>query len=119
LPGEKPTAASVGVFVVARDARWRALGCGALRSIDGGTVQIKRMFVRDDARGSGLGRRLLPALEEHAVRLGATRVVLETGLAQPDAVALYERAGYRRIPCFGAYAVATRSRCHERVLGSR
>jgi hypothetical protein len=42
-----------------------------------------------------------------------------TGPAQPDAVALYERAGYRGIPCFGAYAVATRSRCHERVLGSR
>jgi putative acetyltransferase len=114
-PGAKPTARDTAVFLVVR-AGDEALGCGALRSLDATTVEIKRMFLRPSARGRGLGRRLLAALEEEAARRGATRVVLETGVEQHEAIALYERAGYRSIPCFGAYARSPISLCYERVL---
>ena len=114
-PGAKPTARDTAVFLIIRNGG-EALGCGALRSLDATTVEIKRMFVRPLARGRGLGRRLLAALEDEAALLGARRVVLETGVEQHEAIALYERGGYRPIPCFGAYAGSAISLCYERVL---
>jgi len=115
-PGAKPTASSVALFLVARDAGGTALGCGALRLLDFGVAEIKRMYVRPQARGTGRGRQVLAALERHAAILGVQRLVLEAGPEQPEAVALYERAGYRPIPCFGAYAGAPLSRCYARQL---
>jgi GNAT superfamily N-acetyltransferase len=115
-PGEKPTAATVALFLVARDGAGQALGCGALRAIEPGVFEIKRMYVRDGARGRGLGRRLLIALERHAAALGARRLLLETGVEQPEAIGLYERAGYVPTPCFGPYAGAAGSRCYGRDL---
>jgi putative acetyltransferase len=115
-PGEKPTAASVALFLIARDGAGQALGCGALRALEPAVFEIKRMFVRDAARGRGLGRMLLAALEQHAATLWARRLLLETGLEQPEAIGLYERAGYRPVPCFGPYSGAERSRCYGRDL---
>jgi putative acetyltransferase len=117
-PGDKPTAADLAVFLVARDADGRPLGCGALRRLEPGAAELKRMYVRPAARGHGVGRELLLALEGEAGRLGFRVLRLETGVAQPEAAALYERAGYRRIPCFGAYAGAPLSTCYERELGT-
>ena len=117
-PGAKPTAADVAVFLVARDDDGAALGCGGLRVLDDTTVEIKRMYVRPAARGRGLGGELLRALEAEATRLGADRVLLETGRRQPEAIALYERAGYRRVPCFGPYAGVEDSLCYGRSLAS-
>ena len=74
------------------------------------------MYVRPESRGTGVGKLLLAALEDEARALGAERVVLETGVAQPESIGLYERAGYRAVPCYGAYAVSSSSRCFERVL---
>jgi putative acetyltransferase len=115
-PGEKPSAADVTVFLVARDADGQALGCGALRSLGEPVVEIKRMYVRPDARGHGVGVAILAALEREAVGLGFRVVRLETGPLQPEAIGLYARAGYREIPCFGAYAAGQASRCFERRL---
>jgi GNAT superfamily N-acetyltransferase len=115
-PGTKPTAADVSVFLVARSGGAEPVGCGALRALEPGLVEIKRMYVRPSSRGSGFAKRILEALEDEARALGATRVVLETGPAQPEAIGLYERAGYREIPCFGAYAGEPLSRCFERSL---
>ena len=115
-PGAKPTAADLPVFLVARDSDGQPLGCGALRVLDAETVELKRMYVRPAARGRGVGRALLAALEREAAALGATRVRLETGPLQPDAIGLYTSSGYRPIPCFGAYAGAPLSRCYEREL---
>ena len=112
-PGEKPTAADVTVFVVARE-NGRALGCGALRSLGEPVVEIKRMYVRREARGRGLGAAILAVLEQQAAERGFRVVRLETGPLQPEAVRLYERAGYREIPCFGAYTRGAASRCFER-----
>jgi len=66
--------------------------------------EIKRMYVAPSARRRGVGRALLAGLEEAARDLGWTVLRLETGLRQPEAIALYEESGYRRIPDFGHWA---------------
>jgi len=76
---------------------------GGLRRIDDTTVEIKRMYVVPDHRGHGYARTILACLEDLARSLGATRVVLETGMKQPEAMQLYETSGYERIEGFGHY----------------
>jgi len=105
-----------GAFLVARHGG-RPVGCGAVRRLDAGTVEIKRMYVAAEARGRGLGGRILAALEAEARRLGADTLVLETGDRQPEAVALYTRAGFVRIPRYGQYACAPQSVCFGKKLG--
>ena len=114
-PGDKPTADDVAAWVVAREDG-RALGCGALRTLGEPVVEIKRMYVRPEARGRGIGAAVLNVLEQEAVNRGFRVVRLETGPLQPEALHLYERAGYREIPCFGAYASGAASRCFERRI---
>jgi GNAT superfamily N-acetyltransferase len=114
-PGQKPTAADVAVWLVAREDG-QALGCGALRSLGEPVVEIKRMYVRREARGRGIGAAVLNRLEQEAVERGFRVVRLETGPLQPEAVRLYERAGYREIPCFSTYAGGAASRCFERRI---
>ncbi len=80
-----------------------AVGCGAVRRAEPGVAEIKRMYVAPAARGRGVGRLILVALEEEARRLGARRLLLETGPRQPEAIALYERAGFTHIPLYGEY----------------
>jgi putative acetyltransferase len=91
-------------------------GCGAVRMLAPDVAELKRMYVVPDARGRGLSRAILRALEDRAAALGATRVVLETGDKARAALALYESAGYVRIPCFGAYAASPTSICFEKRL---
>jgi putative acetyltransferase len=90
-----------GFFVAYFDAY--PVGCGAVRRIEPQVVEIKRMYVAPNARGYGVGRLILEALETEAQRLGARRLVLETGPRQPEAIALYERAGFVHISLFGEY----------------
>jgi putative acetyltransferase len=104
-----------GIFVVARVAGVPA-GCGALRLLDPATAEVKRMFTLRDMRVKGVGRAVLRALEEMARSLGARRLVLETGLRQPEAIALYEREGFARIEPFGEYVGSPLSVCMAKVL---
>jgi GNAT superfamily N-acetyltransferase len=91
-----------GTFlVVYRDGR--AEGCGALRLLDAQTAELKRMYVSPAVRGKGLGRRLVAALESEARLLGVRRIVLETGVRQTAALALYRATGFHPIPLFGEY----------------
>ena len=115
-PGAVPTADDVPVFVVARDADGRAVGCGGLRPLGQGEVEIKRMYVSPAARGTGVSTAILRALEDQARALGSIRLVLETGTAQPDAMRFYEREGYEPIPLFGAYVGSDNSVCYARTL---
>ena len=89
-------------------AAWQgnhALGCGALRQVDGGAYgEIKRMFVAPAARGERIGQRLLAALETQARANGLTLLKLEAGTRQPEALRLYERAGFGLCERFGDYA---------------
>ena len=77
--------------------------CGAVRRLDAAAAEIKRMYVRPQYRGHGIGRAVLLALEEQARRLGVSVVLLETGTSQPEALALYERQGYQRRTSYGEY----------------
>ena len=95
-----------GAFLVAR-VDGRLAGCGAVRLLEGGDAEIKRMFARPELRGRGVGRAVLAALEAEARRLGATRLVLETGVRQREAIALYRSAGFTEIPPYGAYREAS------------
>ncbi len=102
-----------GYFVVARDAD-RALGCGGLHPLDKRCVEIKRMFVREEARRRGVARRILRHLEEEARRRGFRSIVLETGCNNTAARALYEAEGYHPIPAFLGYVGIPISRCYEK-----
>jgi GNAT superfamily N-acetyltransferase len=82
------------------------------------TAEVKRMYVAPEARGRGLARAMLAHLESTAREAGAEVMVLETGLAQPEAIALYESSGYTLIPGFGFYRDAPLSRCFARRLSS-
>ena len=85
-----------GAFVLARSGG-EVVGCGGVQRVDERTGEIKRMWIHPDLRGAGLGRRLLAELEATAAWLGHTRVVLDTNEVLTEAVAMYERAGYRAI----------------------
>jgi GNAT superfamily N-acetyltransferase len=82
------------------------VGCGAVRLIDADTGELKRMYVSPAARGRGLGRRLLAALEAEARALGVRRLVLETGVRQAAALALYRATGFDPIPLYGEYRLS-------------
>jgi putative acetyltransferase len=91
-----------GAFLVAFSGE-TPVGCGAIRRLDAGVAEIKRMYVDPAARGRGVAGRVLAQLEAEARLLGVRRIVLETGPRQLAAIALYTRAGFSPIPAFGEY----------------
>ncbi len=112
-------------FVGYRDAPDRpaeAVATGAWRRVDlpvlGVTrsAELKRMYVSPRAQRAGHARTLLAALEADAAAHGAEAMVLETGVRQPEAIALYRSAGYVTVPDFGHYAGDALSRCYGKVL---
>lgn len=107
--------AAGGTFLLAR-IEGRPVGCIGLRRYDDDTGEIKRMYVIPEARRRGVGRVLLGALEAQARRLGYRIVILETGVRQPEALALYASSGYQRIPNFGHWADSPLSRCLRKEL---
>jgi GNAT superfamily N-acetyltransferase len=114
-PGQAPTADDIAAFFLLRDGD-AAVACGGLRAIGATSGEIKRMFVPLAHRGRGFSRIVLTGLEEHARSLGWTRLLLETGDQQPEAIGLYESAGYQRIPNFGHYADSDISLCFAKDL---
>ncbi len=91
-------------------------GCGAIKEFDGYTMEIKRMYVLPECRGKGFAARILSALEDWARELAYDRCILETGKRQPEAVRLYQKNGYQRIPNYGQYAGIENSLCFEKQL---
>jgi putative acetyltransferase len=102
-------------FYVARE-HGVALGTVAIVDRGDGSAEIKRMFVTDLARGLGVGRSLLAAVEAHADVAGISLLQLETGLPQAAAIGLYERFGFQQIPRFGQYVDDPSSYCMEKRL---
>lgn len=94
----------------------QAVGCGAVKAFDDQSMEVKRMYVLPDFRGIGVASRVLSALESRAHSLGYRKCVLETGLRQPEAIALYSRRGYTPIPNYGQYQGIENSRCFERRI---
>lgn len=88
-----------GLLLVAR-LREQPIGCGAVKFHPGAPAELKRMWVAPEARGLGVGRRLLAELERHARDAGADMVRLETNGALREAITLYRGSGYREVPAF-------------------
>jgi GNAT superfamily N-acetyltransferase len=104
-----------GAFLVGREDG-EPIACGGNSRCDEATAEIRRMYVAPTARGRGLSRRLLAALEDEARRLGYEAVRLETGNRQTEAIGLYASAGYERIARYGPFVEDERSLCFEKRL---
>ena len=96
----------------------RALACGALRAKSAERIEVKRMYVVEEARGGRLAVTVLRALEAEALRRGFREIVLETGIRQPAAIRLYEREGYTRIEAYPPYAGVDNSVCFGKSVGA-
>src|SRR5438093_5208558 len=98
---EKMLREGVTFFVVREEGA--PAGCGGVQLFDAEYGELKRMYVRPQFRGLGLGKMILDRLVEHARRHGVRLLRLETGIYQEEAIGLYEAAGFQRIPPFGSY----------------
>jgi len=103
-------------YVVLAYVEGNAAGCGALKAYDGDTLEIKRMYTLPDRRGIGIASAVLRELERWAAELSCRKCVLETGKGQPEAIGLYTKNGYKRIPNYGQYAGIENSLCFEKRL---
>lgn len=101
------------VVVLENDA---AVSCGALKHFEEGVFEVKRMYTLENARGKGYAISIIDALEQWAAELGYQRLVLETGIHQPEAIALYKKCGFQRISNYGQYAGIETSFCFEKHL---
>ncbi|MFK0116411.1 GNAT family N-acetyltransferase [Streptomyces sp. NPDC090994] len=112
-----------GLYLIAYDEGDVPVATGGWRSQEAneenyrdGDAELKRMFVIEQMRGRGLARRILAALEADARAAGRTRMVLETGTKQPEAVVLYLSSGYERCESFGYYRFHEESLCYAKAL---
>lgn len=92
------------------------MGCGAFKSFDEQSVEVKRMYVNPEMRGKGIASKILLALEIWAKEMGFTYCVLETGLRQPEAIALYKKNGYEIIANYPPYEGIENSVCFRKKL---
>jgi putative acetyltransferase len=92
------------------------IGCGAFKEYDDKTVEIKRMYVKPGYRSKGIGLYILRELELWAAELNYPTTILETGKKQPEAIRLYEKAGYTRIKNFGQYENVENSVCMSKDI---
>ena len=94
----------------------QAVACGAIKPFGPDAMEVKRMYTLQARRGKGLASRVLHELEAWAQEQGCTKCILETGLRQPEAIALYEKNGYQPIPNYGQYVGVANSRCFEKGI---
>jgi ribosomal protein S18 acetylase RimI-like enzyme len=94
-------------------------GCGGVKLFGRQYGEVKRMYVRPAFRGRGFAKLLLDYLEEYAREQGVPLLRLETGIHQQEAIGLYERIGFRRIPPFGDYMDDPLSLYYEKALAPR
>ncbi len=93
-----------------------AVGCGAIKDFEPGVMEVKRMFVAPDGRQKGIASLVLAELENWAYGLGCSKCILETGVRQPEAIALYKKNGYVLIPNYGQYKGVSDSLCFEKFM---
>lgn len=92
------------------------VSCGAIKEFSPGVMEVKRMFTLSAFRGKGIASKVLGELEYWAGELGFQKCILETGVKQPEAIRLYQKNNYTRIPNFGQYAGVDNSVCFEKSL---
>lgn len=111
---EKLIAEGVAFFLIRDDGA--PVGCGGIKLFGNEYGEIKRMYVRPQARGRGFAKMMLNHLADYARSQGVGTLRLETGIYQHAAIALYEQMGFQRIPPFGGYKYDPLSRCYERRI---
>jgi GNAT superfamily N-acetyltransferase len=94
----------------------KPISCGAIREYSPTSTEVKRMYTVRQSRGKGIATKVLIALEKWASELSYKKCILETGWRQPDAIRLYEKNGYKRIPNYGKYAGIANSVCFEKEI---
>lgn len=104
----------VAFFVTGYDGT--LAGCGGIKLYGSEYGEVKRMYVRPEFRGYGLGKQILNRLAAYTTQNGITILRLETGIHQTEAIGLYERYGFQRIPPFGDYFDDPVSLCYEKRL---
>jgi putative acetyltransferase len=92
------------------------VGCGAFKEYAPEVAEIKRMFVSPNKRRKGIAASVLSELEKWAGELSYSRLILETGINQPEAIALYKKNGYTSISNYGQYEEVETSICFEKFL---
>lgn len=102
------------VLIAYRDNQ--AIGCGAFKKYDEFTAEIKRMYVLPEEQGKGVASALLKELEKLASSLAYKTCILETGIRQPDAIALYKKNGYDITANYGPYMGVKNSLCFKKEL---
>jgi len=107
---------SEGVHFFVSRVDGKPAGCGGIKLFGTDYGELKRMYVRPHFRGLGLGRQMVAHLETLAQNSGIDTVRLETGVDQTEAIAMYEKAGFERIPPFGDYVEDPLSLCYEKRL---
>jgi len=93
-----------------------AVGCAGFKVIDDSTVEIKRMYVKPEFRGTGIANLVLTELETWAVEEGFVHAILETGINNPEAIRFYQKQGYTTIPNYPPYAGNPNSICMAREI---
>ncbi len=93
-----------------------AVGAGGIKQYSPGIMEVKRMFVLPENRGRGIAAEILKELEKWAGELAFKKCILETGIRQPEAIALYKKCGYKSIPNYGQYKDAPGSVCFGKLL---
>jgi GNAT superfamily N-acetyltransferase len=93
-----------------------AVGCGAIKEYASQIMEVKRMYVKEEKRAKGIATMVLQELEKWCTELNFEKCILETGLAQPEAIRLYTKNNYQRIPNYGQYEHVATSVCFEKKL---
>ena len=102
------------VFVIARNERGEAVGCGAIRPLNERTAEIKRIYSR--IKKAGIGKKIVGFLETEAKALGYKSVCLETRIINQNAVVFYKKLGYTVIPNYGKYHNSSEAVCFEKKI---
>ena len=97
----------------------RVVGCGTMQALGDGCAEIKRLFVLPESRRQGIARRLIQALEQHALQRGYICMRVETGNKQSAAIALYQEMAYQPIAPFGVYIGNPVSCCFDKQLAGQ
>lgn len=97
----------------------KPVGCGAIREYAPNVMEVKRMYTLPGYRGKGIATKILNELEKWATGLNCYKCVLETGKRQPDAIALYQKRGYKIIPNYGKYLDIENSVCFEKAMPNK
>jgi putative acetyltransferase len=103
-------------FVVVAYENGKPVACGAIKECSPEIMEVKRMYTSPESRGKGISSKVLGELEKWATELSCRKCILETGKKQPEAIRLYEKSGYIRIPNYGQYVNVENSVCMRKEI---